>query len=278
MTELEWLKQQSGYTDEDLKSFESVMGSAKFVTMLQKIHQSSEQALKDKQDAEQARLDFENRYNNEFIPEMRKVTGDALQAQGEAARLKAQLDKAREYGIVPEPEKSAADPNPAPVRAPGSPDPNSVTRDDFGRLAMAQGRSIVELQDINADHFRLFGSPLGNTQEILDEMQRQHTLGNRNYSLRQAWESKYDVAKKRDELKLSDQKKHDDEVRAAAVKEERERRGANPNVHSGVPSRFSTYKPSDSNAEPWKAPRSKNQANKGWRDNALAKVREAVAA
>jgi len=278
MTEVEWLKQQSGYTDEDLKSFESVMGNAKFVAMLQKIHQSSEQALKDKQDAEQARLDFENRYNNEFIPEMRKVTSDAIQERGETARLRAQLEKAREYGIVPEPDKPAVDPDAAPVRAPGSPNPNGVTRDDFGRLAIAQGRSIVELQDINADHFRLFGSPLGNTQEILDEMQRQHTLGNKNFSLRQAWESKYDVAKKRDELKAAEGKKHDDEVRAAAVKEERERNGANPNLRSGTPSRFSTYKPSDSSAEPWKAPHLKSQANKGWRDNALAKVREAVAA
>lgn len=279
MTELEWLKQQSGLTDDELKAMEAVAGHAKFVGMLQKIMISNETANKEKQDAEQMRLDYERRHETEVLPEIRKVIEGSLRAQGEAARMKAQLDLARQYSIVPPQDPApAADPNAPPVRAPGSPDPNFATRDDFGRFTQNIAGDVIALNDINAEHFKLFGAPMGDSQALVDEMRRQRTLGNKAFSLKQAWEAKYEVSKKREEIKVAGQKKHDDEVRASAVKEERERNGANPNVRSGVPSRFSTYKPSDAGKEPWKAPQSKGHANRNWREAATAKVREAVAA
>jgi pyruvate/oxaloacetate carboxyltransferase len=282
MTELEWLKQQSGLTDDELKAMEAVAGHAKFVGMLQKIMGENSAALQAKTDAEKITLNFEKRYNDEFIPEMRKVTNDALTAQGEAARLKAQLDKAREYGIVPEAEKPVVDPNAPQPRAPGSPDPNVMTRDDFGRFSQAQSNVLVTLSDLNAEHFKLKGEPLGNTQELVDEVLKQRTLGNKNYSLRQAWETKYEVPKLREEIKAKDQKKHDDEVVAAALKVEREKQGANPNLRSGAPSRFSTYKPSDAEGgKPW-AKRGvispdghTSPRNKEWRDKVVSVVRAA---
>lgn len=278
MTELEWLKQQSGLTDEELKAMEAVAGHTKFVGMLQKLIGENQSALQAKQDAEAARLDFEKRYNEEFIPEMRKVTQDSLKAQAEAAAAKAQLEKAREYGIVPEAATPPTTATGEPPRAPGSPDPNTLTRDDLGKFSQAQSRTLIALNDLNAEHFRLFGQPLGNTQELVDEVQRQHTLGNKAFSLKQAWETKHNVAAKRDELRAAEQKKHDDEIRSAAIKEERERNGANPMVRAGVPSRFSTYKQSDSGKEPWKASHSVNERNRAWREKATAKVREAMAA
>lgn len=275
MTELEWLKQQSGLTDEELKAMEAVAGHTKFVSMLQKMMGENSAALKAKDEAEKQRLDFEKRYNDEFIPEMRKVTQDSLKAQAEAAAAKAQLEKAREYGIVPEPENPAVT---DPPRAPGSPNPDAVSRDDFGKFQAAQSRTILATQRLSAQHFKLFGDLVEDWQPMVDEVNRQHTLGNKAFTLEQAWEQKYNVAAKRDEVAKAAQQKHDDEIRAAAIKEERQRMGANPNVRSGSPSRFSTYKPSDSGKEPWKAPRSIGERNRPWRQNAIAKVSEHIAA
>lgn len=275
MTELEWLTQEAGLSAEDIKAFEAVNGFAKLRTGLMKVLGLSEQALKDKVAAEQARIDFEKRYNDEFIPEMRKVTQDALKAQGEAASMKAKLDKAKEYGIVPD------DPTPPavePPRAPGSPDPNSVTRDDFGRFSAAQSSTIIALNDLNAEHFKLFGAPLGGTQELVDEVNRQRTLGNRSFTLKQAWETKHNVEQKRQEIQKAERQKEIDTAVAAARKEDREKAGANPHVRSGQPSRFSTYKPTDSSKEPWKASHSTNERNREWRQKAVAKVREHIAA
>lgn len=276
MTELEWLKQESGLNDDELKAMEAVAGHTKFVGMLQRIIGTNEQALKAKADAEAQTLEARRQYNEEFVPEMRKVTQDALQAQGEAARMKAQLDKAREYGIVPELEVRV-DPA-APPRAQGSPDPNLMTRDDFGRFSQAQSNTLITLNDLNAEHFRLFGSPLGETQALVDEAHRQRTLGNKAFTLKQAWESKYNVPAKREELTKAERQKEIDAAITADRKVQAEKNGGNPHMRSGVPSRFSTYKPSDAGNEPWKAPRSKTQANRSWRDNAVHKVNEAVAA
>lgn len=278
MTELEWLKQQSGLTDTELSAMEAVAGHAKFVGMLQKIMTSNEAAQRDKQEAETARLNFEKRYQDEFIPEMRKVTQDAVRATGDNARLKAQLDKAREYGIVP--EEGNPNPNPAePPRAPGSPNADNLSRADFDNFRGAQSRTIIAVNDLNADHFRLFGSPLPDTQGLVDEVARQHTLGNKTFTLKHAWETKHNVAAKREEITKAEQLKHDDGIRAEERKKIAEAGGSNPNVRSGVQSRFSSYKPTDaaSGKEPWKASHSINERNRPWREKAVSKVREAMA-
>ena len=233
MTELEWLKQQSGLSDDELKAMEAVAGHVKFVGMLQKLMGENKAALDAKDAAEKTRLDFEKRYQDEFVPEMRRVTQDAVRATGEAARMKAQLERAKEYGIVPDdnpnPNPNPAAPNPTdPPRAPGSPDPNLMTRDDFGRFSQQQSNVLITLNDLNAEHFKLFGSPLGNTQELVDEVQKQRTLGNRSYSLKQAWETKFDVAKKRGEIAAAERQKEIDTAVAAARKEDREKNGSEP--------------------------------------------------
>ena len=293
MTELEWLKQQSGLSDDELKAMEAVAGHVKFVGMLQKLMGENKAALDAKDAAEKTRLDFEKRYQDEFVPEMRRVTQDAVRATGEAARMKAQLERAKEYGIVPDDDaanggnanananggNANANANGgAPPRAPGSPDPNLMTRDDFGRFSQQQSNVLITLNDLNAEHFKLFGSPLGNTQELVDEVQKQRTLGNKSYSLKQAWETKFDVAKKRGEIAAAERQKEIDTAVAAARKEDREKNGSNPNVRSGVPSRFSTYKPAEAADEPWKAPHSAGQRNKPWREKATPEIGEALAA
>lgn len=282
MTELEWLLKESGITAEEWKAYEAIGQTSKLLGAIKKALGLSEQAIKDKVEAENARLAFEKRYNDEFVPEMRKVTQDALRAQGEAAAMKARLDKAREYGIVPddEPARPAAGGGAAePPRAPGSPAPTGITQDAFDNFSRSQSNTIIALNDLNAEHFRLFGAPLGNTQELVEEVNRQRTLGHKNYTLRNAWETKHNVEAKRAEIAAAARKKETDEAVAAALKAEREKQGANPNVRAGATSRFSTYKPSDAaGTEPWKLPRQVGERNRPWREKAVAKVREAMAA
>jgi len=273
MTELEWLKQESGMTDEEMTAMEAVTGSGKFKAFLVKAVAANSQAASDKSAAEQARLDLESRYNNEFIPEMRKVTQDSLRAQAEAAAAKAQLEAARQYGIVPD--------QIGEVRAPGSPSapvtPSVPMQSgpDFNEWSQRQSRAILTLNDLNAEHFKLFGSPLSNSQALVEKVEREQTLGRKDYTLNKAWEDLNNVPAKRAEMAAAERQKHDDTIRAEERKKIHEAGGQNPNVRSGQPSRFSTYKPSDANStKPWQQPAGmRKSANQPWRDAAAAKIR-----
>lgn len=281
MNELEWLKQQSGLTDEELKAYETVLGDGKFKAMLKKLSEANVAGEAARKKAETELQQFTDRYNTEFVPAMREVTQQSIKAAGEAAALKAKLDKAKEFGIVLEDDPANPNPKDPPVRAPGSPDPNLITRDDFGRFSQSQANTIVAIQDLNAEHFALFGAPLGNTQALVDEANRQRLLGNKTFTLRNAWEAAHNVSAKREEKRLADEKKHDDSIREATRKEERERHSANPNTRSGNTSRFSTYKPSEASGDakkPWQAPHSARERNTPWRESAKTKLRESVAA
>ena len=89
------------------------------------------------------------------------------------------------------------------------------------------------------------------------------------------------MATKRTEISAANQKKHDDEIRASALKEERERVGANPHMRRGQPSRYDRYKSTDagkSAEKPWQSSHSSRERNTDWRNQALSKVREAQAA
>ncbi len=283
MTELEYLKQESGLTDEELKTAEALLSGAKFKAFLKKsidLNDNLTAANAAKTKAETELGQFTKRYNDEFVPAMQTVTKESLTVSGENAALKAKLAKAKEYGIILEEETPPAAVKPGdPPRASGSPDPNVITRDEFGRFSQSQSNVIVALADLQAEHQTLFGAPLGNTQGLVDEANRQRTLGNKNFTLRNAWEARENVAAKRAEVEAAKQKKHDDDLTASVLKAERERVGANPNLRSGQPSRYSTYKTSDAKVEkPWQAPRSKHERNADWRANAKAKVLAGAAA
>lgn len=274
MTELEWLKQESGMTDEEMSAIEAVAGAGKFKSFLVKAVAANQQASSDKSAAEQARLDLESRYNNEFIPEMRKVTQDSLRAQAEAAAAKAQLEAARQYGIVPD--------QIGEVRAPGSPTQTQQVQQtqtqsgpDFNEWSQRQSRAILTLNDLNAEHFKLFGSPLSNSQALVEKVEREQTLGRKDYTLNKAWEDLNNVPAKRAEMAAAEQSKRDDTIRAEERKKIMEAGGQNPNVRSGQPSRFSTYKPSDANStKPWQTPSGmRKSANQPWRDAAASKIR-----
>ena len=207
MTELEWLKQESGLTDDELKTYETILGDNKFKSMLKKVIDANASLTAAKAKAEGELEQFTTRYNSEFVPALRDVTQQAIDSDAKRAAAEAKLAKAKELGIVlgDEPVKEAP-------RAPGSPDPNLVTRDDFGQFQNRQANTLMALQDLNAEHFGLFNAPLGGTQELVYEVNRQHLLGNKGFTLKNAWEQKYNVAAKRTgSCSAAKQKKHDDD-------------------------------------------------------------------
>lgn len=278
MTELEWLKQESGLTDEEMKAMQAVAGQTKFVAMLQKMIATNEQSTSAKTAAEAERIALENRYQNEFIPEMRKVTQDSLRAQGEAAAAQAALKAAREYGIVPEDPNAAAAAaaaSAAAVRAPGSPDPAAADA-AFRQWSQAQSRAIVTLNDLNAEHFKLFKEPLPGSQELVDMVERERTLGHKDFTLQRAWETKFNVPAKRQEMQAATELAGKEAYAAEKLKEYKQKNGSNPGLVSGQPSRFHTIKESESNGsgkEPWKVPSGQRKsANQPWRDAAIGKV------
>lgn len=279
MTELEWLKQESGLTDDELKTYETILGDAKFKTMLKKVIDANTALSAAKTKAEGELQQFTSRYNDEFVPALRDAAQQAIDADAKRAAAEAKLAKARELGIVlgDEPEKK----DDTPVRAPGSPDPNMITRDDFSRFSNAQSNTILTLQDLNAEHFSLFNAPLGGTQELVAEVNRQHLLGNKGFTLKNAWEQKFNVAAKREEIAAANKQKEKDEWTKEVLRQERERNGANPHTRSGKPSRYDRYRSSDAGKEstkPWQSSHNARERNTDWRNQALAKVRDAQAA
>lgn len=274
MTETEFLMKESGLTAEEWKAYEALGTTAKLLQAVKKAMGLSEQALKDKVDAENARLAFEKRYSEEFVPELKRVTQDSLRAQGDLAAAQARLKAAEDYGLV----VPGATPPAEPPRAPGSQDPNALTRDDLGRFSAAQSRTIIALNDIGAEHFRLTGTMLADTQGLVDEVTRQHMLGNKGFTLKQAWETREQIPQKRQELEAKALQKKIDDAIAADRKTRAEATGSNPNTRSGQTSRFSSYKPNDAagGKEPWKASHSVRERNADWRKKSVEKIRAAM--
>lgn len=279
MTELEWLKQESGLNDEELKAYESILGDGKFKTMLKKVIDANSAMEAAKTKAEGELEQFTTRYQSEFVPALRDAAQQAILADSKRAAAEAKLSKAKELGIVVD-EPSSQDET-EPRRAPGSPSPNTVTRDDLGRFEQSQADVILAVQDLNAEHFGLFGAPLGNTQDLVAQVRKHKLLGNNGYTLKNAWEEKYNVPAKREEIKTAAQKKHDEEIISVALKAERERSSANPNLRRGQPSRFDRYKSSEASTgstKPWEAAHSPYNRNREWRDKAVSTVRNSQAA
>ena len=100
MTELEWLKQESGLTDDELKTYETILGDNKFKSMLKKVIDANASLTAAKAKAEGELEQFTTRYNSEFVPALRDVTQQAIDSDAKRAAAEAKLAKAKELGIV----------------------------------------------------------------------------------------------------------------------------------------------------------------------------------
>ena len=117
-------------------------------------------------------------------------------------KLKAGYD---EYG-VPLPAGVKLDPDlpqlDSPAAAPPNPNlpppqtPKWVQQEEYTKFANAAIATPFELQDVAAEHYSLYGKPLGNTRDLLDKVAQ--SKGRLN--LRSAWEETYEVPQRRQQL------------------------------------------------------------------------------
>ena len=270
MTPEEFFKSEAGMTDAELEQYKSIMGDAKFQTAAVKLLAARDQATATLAQATKEKTDFENAYQNVYLPELRKTTTDALNAQGEAAKLKAQLDAARQYGVVPD---SITPPTPEP-RAPGSGNSNIDYSAELKKYNDSAVSALVTMSDLNAESMRLFGKPVENMQSLIDKVGRENQMG-RTTNLRQVWESEHNVPAKRAEIAAASSKAHDDEVAAKAIQAYREKNGGdNPSLLSPRISRFASM-PSVRPGEkaPWQGDSNlRRNNNTPWREAATQKL------
>ena len=279
-SEIQWLMDQSGLDDAQLEAYKGLLGDTKFKQMLIKLQATTTQAATDKAAAEQERLNLERKLNDEIYPEVRKVTQDSVRAQGELARAKAELEAARQYGIVPASAETTATATATATeaRAPGSPDPQYVPRSEFDSLQDKTGRAILQLSDIQAEHFKLTGEPLANSTELYDALARERTLGHSDVTLRTVWERKYDIPKLRDEKAAATKQKELDSYADQKVKDYAAKHTDGSPQRVARESRFSTYDPQDTagSKKPWQRGHAKGAENAPWRQQAIAKIDSAA--
>lgn len=106
-------------------------------------------------------------------------------------------------GVQLEPDlasDAAASTIPAALPNPNLPPPQTppkwVQQDEYTRFANAAIATPFELQDVAAEHYALYGKPLGNTRALLDKVA--NSKGRLN--LRSAWEEEYEVADRRKQI------------------------------------------------------------------------------
>ena len=257
-------------TPEQVKGLESLYADQNLGTALKGVVEAREQAKKLAAETEAKKKEFEDLYTGQFLPEMQKLTKEAVDAKAEAAAMKARLQAAETYALVdPEIKTSPAKPN----EVPGSPAPSF----DTGKFQDDVARTMLMIQDLSGKHQKLFGEPLVNSQALAEKFNNERKLG-RNVTLEQVWRNEYKVAEKEAEVAAARQKEHDEKVKKEALSEYMKEHGSNPVLRSPRASRHSTYSDGPGNEKPWQSSRMRNAANAGWREFAVRKLEEARSA
>jgi|SRR6185437_3246621 len=127
------------------------------------------------------------------------------QFQAVTKQLKAGYD---EYGVplpsginlepdlLPDSSASATPAAPVNPNLPPPQTPKWVAQDEYTKFANAAIATPFELQDVAAEHYQLYGKPLGNTRALLDKVAQ--SKGRLN--LRSAWEEEYEVPQRRQQI------------------------------------------------------------------------------
>lgn len=256
-------------TAEQLKGLESLYADQNLGVALKNVVSARDEAKKLAEETERKKKEFEDLYTGQFLPEMQKLTKEAVDAKAEAASMKARLQAAETYALV-DPEIKNQPQVPAnPV--PGSP---GAPQFDEGRLKDDVARTMLMIQDLSGKHQKLFGEPLVNSSSLAEKFQNERKLG-RNVTLEQVWRNEFKVDAKEAELAAKRQADHDKKVADEALANYMKEHGSNPNLRAPRPSRHTSYTETNSASEPWKASRLKGQANAGWREFAQRKLAEA---
>ena len=228
-------------TDEQITALD-----AKVVTGLTQVVSTASQTL---EQAELAKRAQQQQYDTEIAPALDKWANDSANLAAERDYYKTLALKAKEGGFVAavEPFPGSSNPNP-------NPNPNHAVRDNGGRfvananpvpgspqyMTRQDGFSAVTAATwVLSEYMRLHnGAPPPDDIEVLA-----NEASVQRMPLRQYVEKKYDFQKKRDEIKATAQKAHDDAIRKEeserVTKELTEKMGSNPMVRQAQTSGFS---------------------------------------
>lgn len=236
MPTVEEVLKASGMTDEQITALDAKVKTG-FTQVLSTATQTLEQA-------EAAKRAQAADYDEKIAPALDKWANDSATLTAERDYYKTLAEKAKEGGFVPG-AAPFTPPNPAaqPVRSsdgkfvsnvpgtvPGS--PTYMTKEEGFR-------AVTSAQWFVSEYMRLHNgaAPPEDMESLAIEAQAQH-IPFRDYVAK-----KFDFAGKREAIKASEQKKHDDAIRTEerekTTKEITERLSSNPHVRQAEVSKFS---------------------------------------
>ena len=238
---------------------------------------AAEAGRKTAEDGAQALQDW---YDNVATPEYKIMQNEVLRAKAEEARARAVVKTAQERGLIDVAAMAGYEPDPAKVAAAAAAaapaiDPTKyMTRDEILQIADREGEAIALVQDIAAEHSKLFpDKPLNWRQLRKDAMAAKQPV-------EAYWTAKYGVAAAREARETADRAAYEARLRKEggdAVRQQLVDEGFNPGLRAPLPSTnvFVPRKAADgSTRQPWDVP--ENQARQERLKRAMENEAKAV--
>lgn len=258
-------------TADQVKGLESLYADQNLGAALKGVVTARDEAKRLSEETSRKKQEFEELYTGQFLPEMQKLTKEAVDAKAEAAGMKARLQASETYALVdPEIKNTPVVSNPVP----GSPGTSAFDERKFGDNV---ARTMLAINDLSGRHYKLFGEPMTNSAGLAEKFENERKMG-RNVTLEQVWRNEYKVDAKEADVAAKRQAEHDKKVGDDRLAEYMKEHGSNPNLRAPRPSRHTMYSDSHSDSKPWQSSRLRGQANAGWREFALNKISETSSA
>ena len=256
-----------GYTDADLEALKPMLSDSRFRTSMEEQFGVLEAERNDfKSKYESKETEIEDWRTNVVNPRIASAEQEAVAARLETARLREEVQIAKDYGLIPEGDKTPA---PSSVSAtPGNDfDPskhNLVTRDEIGRFADLEGQAIAMASDVLEEYRYLSGGKSLYDYVGPDGKRGMQALRTEavkaKISLDQFVSQKFDFAGKRAAIETKRQEEHDAQVAKDAVSKHILENGANPNTRTPGTSRSPFIprpqgsSPAGGAKQPWEVP------------------------
>lgn len=192
-TYAEYLKSQ-GATDDEVAVLNTPVAQRAYAAM----EAQATKAVADAAAAMTQAKELETRtkvwYDDQIIPEYKKLEADAITAKAELARARALIQSATDQGLLKIAENMGykADGTPSTPTAPAAADPRYVTMETLTSVAEREGDAIAIAQDIAFEHRQLFPDRPLNFREL-----RREAVAARK-SVEQLWQEKYGVVAARE--------------------------------------------------------------------------------
>jgi hypothetical protein len=263
---LEEILKASGWTDQQIADVGPMLNNAQFRSTLEQQYNT---VANERDTYKQRDTEWEQLRDTVYQPQITRAEEDAAKIRMEAARLREQVQIAKDYGYLTEEQaqKTERETAAAAAAAAQNYDPKRhPTFDDVRRFADAEGEAIALAQDMAAEYAALnegrslyeYTAEIGGRQMRGMRALRAEAKAAGSNDLEQYIARKFDYTAKRAALAAARQKAHDDAIRKEAEEkvnsEWAARVGGNPNMRLPVPS-TQPFIPSRSEAakQPWES-------------------------